>query len=115
MEVPHTHRPAGSSTWVAVPRAWASRSTSSWVFSGPKDTRSIPSRTGLDRPMAAYTWLAYPRWQADPADRQNPWSLSQRTTTWLGYPGREMAQMWGASPAATTTSPGTAFWKAARA
>ena len=56
-----------------------------------------------------------PRWQAEPEETQKPRSLSQRTTTWLGYPGREMAQMWGASPGETTARPGTPRWKVSRA
>ena len=48
--------------------ASARASTSSRVLEGAKERRSIPSRTGLDRFMAPYTWLAFPRWQADPAE-----------------------------------------------
>ena len=44
---------AGTRSRVASRRAWASWSTSCRVFSGPKDIRSTPSRTPLDRCMAA--------------------------------------------------------------
>lgn len=54
-------RPAATRFWVTLSSACASWSTSSFVLLGPKDTRSIPSRTGLERFIAAYTWLALPR------------------------------------------------------
>ena len=91
-------------------RADTSASASARVDSGEKDSRTAPSSQGLGRPMAANTWLGFPLWQAEPEETQIPRSPSTRTTTSLLYPGREMAQMWGASPAEITSTRGTAFF-----
>ncbi len=57
---------------------------SSKAVSGPKLTRTVPAAVRLSRPMAVSTWLAFPRWQADPAEMQIPWPLSSVTMFWLG-------------------------------
>src|SRR5699024_498220 len=83
-------------------------STSSLVLSGPKEMRSTPIRVRLGRPRAANTWLGLPLWQAEPEDTYTPRSDRARTSISLGKPGRDTAQMWGASPRLTISKIGRA-------
>ena len=45
--------------------------------------RSAPSKSLLGSLRAAYTWLGFPLWQAEPEERQIPRSLRNRTITSL--------------------------------
>src|SRR5699024_5176657 len=64
--------------------ASARASTSSRVVSGPKLTRTVPAAVRLSRPMAVRTWLALPRWQAEPAEIKIPLASRSETMFWLG-------------------------------
>ena len=66
------------------------------TVSGPKLIRTVPAAVRLSSPMAVSTWLAFPRWQAEPAEIQIPFPSSSPTMFWLGYPGRDTDRMWGA-------------------
>ena len=79
---------------------------SSKVVSGPKLIRMTPAAVFLSRCRADTTWLALPRWQADPAEMQMPLAPRSVTMLALGYPTRDTARMWGASPCPTGTTPG---------
>ena len=65
-----------------------------------------PGGVFLSRCRADTTWLALPRWQADPAEMQMPLAPRSVTMLALGYPTRDTARMWGASPCPTGTTPG---------
>lgn len=74
--------------------------------SGPKLIRMTPAAVLLSKCRADTTWLALPRWQADPAEMQMPCAPRSVTMLALGYPTRETDRMWGAVPSPTGTTPG---------